>query len=270
MQFLKSILAASLILCASTCVAQGLEFDKKSGDFRADTQSVAKLGDMKVKGAPAKNYWITGTKGDTLITYNVRKLTDTLGGPEMWYYEASIPAASVTLTRGLFLDMFNTFRNVGEEVTKNNLLNKDGSVNTDAAKAYQAKFAASIPQQHLRSQDSIYSLINIPTRIPQRDARRPIEIDQYGRIGQDNQVIGHWEEYTLKEPVSRLLFVFKNTDGGIVACSWADLSTFPHGYLFNNGVRTDNKDRVFSYQPGSNTIAYVQQVSTYLVSKGIL
>lgn len=234
-----------ICLLAGKAGAQEISFDKKSGEFSAAGKVIAKLEDEKVKKYWGKNFFVKDAAGTEILAYTLYRWDDTLGGGSTFYYAMRCTPLDLAGFRPNFTGMLNTFREVGELVVAKNLLLPDGKINEPAMRAY---FAAANAEtgDYLRTisllQDSMIRLTMIPSAIPERDMRRPIVANEYGKIGQGNTVIGTWEVITNKPSGTpgaspTYHFVIKNPAGGIVGISWLEISG-SHTYLFKNGVRS--------------------------------
>ena len=261
-------ITAALLLSAASATAQDQSW--KKGVILNGDQPVARIEDVKVKGQGLKNYVVLGNAGDTLIHYTLRQASDTLGSAAMKWYEVRMPQAGIQFTRPPFTAMFNTNREIGEELIRELLIMPDGTLSSEGARTYAEAFPLSIPDLFQRRQDSLVQLISRSAPPIERDRSKAITANELGKIGQGNTVIGYWEVHSQREPISTLTFIFKNLQGGIVSVNHATISGIPNAYIFVNGVRSKETNSAFSYPPGSDQIAYVQKVAQWLVRKGLL
>ena len=237
------ILVFVLLFLPGFSRAQQITFDKKSGNFQSEGKAVANLSSEKVKGI-GKSYFVKDAAGTkTLLAYELHSFEDTIGSATVYYYSIEAPEQGYKTHRPNFTSL-NTFKEVGEHVLEEQLLQADGSLNADKLKAYfEANSTKNIdyPSRHAFINDSIMKLVNVPATLAERDMRKPIIANEYGKIGQDNVVIGFWE---LVEGVNddfnkskNYKFIIRNLNGGIVCVSWIRLSG-SHTYAFKNGMRT--------------------------------
>jgi hypothetical protein len=237
------VLVFILLLLPGLSKAQQITFDKKSGNFQADGKVIANLSSEKVKSI-GKSYYVKDAAGTkTLLSYELHSFEDTFGSATVYYYSIEAPEPGYKAYRPNFTSM-NTFKEVGELVVAENLLQADGSLNSEKVKAYFEENSSKnidYPSRHAFINDSLMKLVNIPSTPAERDMRKPIIANEYGKIGQDNVVIGFWE---LVEGVNddfnhskNYKFIIRNLNGGIVCVSWIRLSG-SHTYAFKNGMRT--------------------------------
>lgn len=236
------ILVVVMLLLPGLSEAQ-VKFDKKSGGFQADGKTVAVLSSEKVKGV-GKNFLVKdATESKTLLAYNLQVFQDTIGSATVYYYSVEAPELGYKAYLPNFSSL-NVFKEVGEHVMDANLLQSDGALNTATVKAYfENNIAKNIdyPSRHAFINDSLMKLINVPADKAERDMRKAITANEYGKIGQANVVIGYWE---LVEGLNNTFnnsknykFIIRNLNGGIICVSWIELSG-AHTYVFKNGLRS--------------------------------
>lgn len=259
--------------------AQEINFNKKNGEFKVADAVIAKLETEKVKSI-GKNYILKDASGtNELISYRLHSWEDTFGGPTEYYYSIHSLPFGFEAFRPNFTGSLNTFKEVGEHIIEKGLLQPDGKLNEVNTKTYfqtQVSENKNYPQAHLLRNDSLMKLVNVPAEPVERDRRKPIIANQYGKIGQGNVVIGSWEylETTAKafNETATHLFVIRNINGGIVGVSWIELSG-AHTYVFKNGVRSKEKWTVPDFinnNPISNKEQYVAQLAGVLSKAGLL
>ena len=269
-----------LTFCASV-QAQDLKFDKKSGDISSTTGVVAKVNSERVKSGRfslgvGKNYMVTDASGATeYIRFNLHRFDDTLGSPQTtWYY--SIHALGLTAYRPNILG--NGFKETGELAVSKNFVQADGKMNEAAIKNYMAgqqKENGDYEQRFRQINDSEMQLINIPAPIVERNMRKEVTANEYGKIGQGNVVIGTWEYIESSNGDNfggkNHQFRIKNLNGGIICISWIELGG-AHTYTFKDGVRSDdvNVPDLINNNPINNKQNYVVQLAQKLIGKGLL
>lgn len=277
----KFLLSALLYLTVSllTTVNAQITFNKKSGEFSSGSTVVAKLTDEKVKQLGGKNYSIMDASGQNeLLSYSINRWQDTLGGPYHYWYTVACKPLGLTANRASFSSM-NTFKEIGQLVIDSNLLQANGAINESAMKAYFTNLHATYPdyiQQFNAIDDSLVKLISINAVPAERDMRKDVIANEYGKIGQGNTVIGYWEYSEPKD--DRVvdnkdhLFTIKNLNGGIVCVSWIELSG-AHTYAFKDGQRSAESWTVPDFvhnNPIQNKLGYVSMLSQYLIKAGLL
>ncbi|RQO29969.1 hypothetical protein DBR32_13730 [Taibaiella sp. KBW10] len=246
---LLSLFLFPLFLCSNS-YAQEISFDKKSGNFQSEGKSIALLKSEKVKSI-GKSYFVmdpTGVK--PLLSYQLQSFEDTFGSQTVYYYTIEAPEQGYKAYRPNFTETMNTFKEVGDHVTKENLLTATGALNETVLKAYFEKnVAANIdyPSRHAAINDSLMKLVNVPADPVDRDKRKAITANEYGKIGQGNVVIGYWElvvgQNTGFNAGKNYEFLIRNINGGIICVSWVELSG-AHTYAFKNGMRSQEKWQV--------------------------
>jgi hypothetical protein len=251
---MKAIMIACLSLTGYVTSAQDIKFDKKSGDFTGPSGVVAKLNSEKVK-APGKysfgmgvgkNYFVTDATGATeYVGYLLNRFQDTLGGPTRWYYTMRATPLELNASRPNFTGSMNTFKEVGETVVSQNLIQADGKMNETAMRDYfksQQDQYGDLTAKYKAFNDSLVQYITVGAEPVERNMRKDITANEFGKIGQDNTVIGYWElvetpkETEIGSPTYH--FVIRNINNGIVCVSWVELSG-AHTYTYKNGVRSD-------------------------------
>ena len=275
---LVNIFCLSMLTCLFTN-AQDISFNKKNGEFKAGDVLVARLESEKVKSI-GKNYILKDASGaHELIAYRLHSWQDTFGGPTEYYYSIHSTPFGFEAFRPNFTGSLNTFKEVGEHIIEKGLLQPDGKLSEANTKAYfqaQVSEGKNYPQAHLVRNDSLMKLVNVPAEPVERDMRKAIIANQYGKIGQGNVVIGSWEY--LETPAKAFnetathLFVIRNINGGIVSVSWIELSG-AHTYVFKNGVRSRENWTVPDFvnnNPISNKEQYVAKLAAVLTKAGLL
>lgn len=283
MEKMKAIACALLLLTGFTATAQEIEFDKKSGEFSTPNGVVAKLNSERVKAGKnsfglgvGKNYFVTDAAGTTeYLGYMLQRFNDTLGGPTRWYYTMRCTPLGLTASRLNFTGSLNTFKEVGELVLSKHLLQPDGKMAEAAMRDYFASESADLPTRYAAINDSLSKLINIPSTPPERNMRKPITANQFGKIGQDNTVIGFWElvetppENGLGSPDYH--FVIRNLNNGIVCVAWlslggAETNTFTNGQRKQDRIALD----LIKDNPIQNKEQFAIRLAENLVRAGLL
>jgi hypothetical protein len=275
-----SSLVLLICLMALRVAGQDISFNKKSGEFRVDDKVIAKLEDEKVKPLGGKNFYLKDAAGQkTLLSYTLSRWEDTLGRGSTYYYFMQSAPLGLSAYRPNFSGMMNTFREVGEHIVAKNLLQPDGSINEPAMKEYFAAATADMgdyPARVAAMQDSMIALTNIPAAPVERDMRREVTANQYGKIGQGNTVIGTWEMLESKSPgvgsSTDYQFRIKNMKGGIVCISWIRISG-AHTYLFANGARSEDIWTVPDFikmNPIQNKEQYAAELAKRCIRAGLL
>lgn len=278
MKVIISILIGATL--TSSVFAQEISFEKKSGEFKTTNGVIAKLTDVKVKSISGKDYLIMDASGQKeLLGYQLHRFNDTLGGPSVYYYNARCADLGLTAYRPYFTASLSNFKEIGEIVISNNLLQTDGKINEANMKKYFADMFAengNMEQQFAAMNDSMIKIASIPAAPVERNMRKPIEANEFGKIGQGNVAIGTWEyiESTEKDAFKKTTHQFriKNSEGGVICISWIELSG-AHTYIFNNGVRSTDNWTVPDFlhnNPIQNKQSYVVELSKRLIAAGLL
>lgn len=233
-----------MLLLPGISRAQKMTFDKKSGDFQADGKAIANLSSEKVKSI-GKSYYIKDVTGSkTLLAYELHSFEDTFGSATVYYYSIEAPEQGYKTYRPNFAGL-NTFKEVGEHVLSSKLLLADGNLDAATLKAYFEENSSKnidYPSRHAFINDSLMKLVNVPANKADRDMRKGITANEYGKVGQDNVVIGYWElvEGTNDDFNSskNYKFLIRNLNGGIICVAWIKLSG-AHIYVFKDGQRSN-------------------------------
>lgn len=278
---MKAILC--ILICATlatSAVAQEISFEKKSGEFKTVNGVIAKLTDVKVKTISGKDYSIMDASGQKeLMGYLLHRFNDTFGGPSVYYYNARCTDLGLTAYRPYFTASLSNFKEIGEIVIGNNLLQTDGKIEEANMKKYFAELYAAygnMEQRFAAMNDSMIKMASIPAMPVERNMRKPIEANEFGKIGQGNVAIGTWEyiESTEKEAFKTITHQFriKNNEGGIICISWIELSG-AHTYIFKNGARSSDNWTLPDFihnNPIQNKQSYVVELSKRLIAAGLL
>lgn len=276
------VVISFLLLCFlnTKTFAQDITFNKKSGEFTTAAGAViAKLTDEKVKSINSKNYFLMDASGQTeLMAFLGGRFDDTMGGPSLYYYTARSNAQGLLAYRPNFTGMLNTFKEIGEMIVANNFLMPDGKLNDEKVKAYFTEMYAqngNYPQKFAATNDSMMKLINIPAEPIERDMRKNLLVNEFGKIGQGNVAIGTWEyhEQTVGNFNNKThVFFIKNSAGGIVCISWIELSG-AHTYVYKNGLRSNESWTVPDFinnNPIQHKENFVLELSKKLVAAKLL
>jgi len=275
------LLKLSLIFCITTSIvrAQDLNFDKKSGEFTNGTTVIAKLEDEKNRSQGGKNYFIKDSSDQTeLLAFILHKFEDTMGSASVYYYEMRCTPLNLSAYRPNFTGMLNTFKEVGEMVLAKNLIQPDAKINESNMRSYFAAATSDMgdyPKILKAKNDSMEALVNIDAPPVERDMRKPVTANEYGKIGQGNTVIGNWEFIENKGTginSSTYLFRIKNLAGGIICISWISLSG-AHTYTYKGGARSQENWKVpdlINNNPIQHKQEYVEELSRDLIRAGLL
>jgi hypothetical protein len=277
---MKAILTYLLLFTISTRLcAQDINFDKKSGEFSTTSGIIAKLTDEKVKTVNGKSYFIMDATGQNeLMGFVINRFQDTFGGAYKYYYAARSTTLGLSAYRPNFTGM-SVYKEISEIVLNKGLLQPDGKLNEAKVKAFfndmQAEYG-NMQQRYTTINDSLAALINIPAPPVERDMRKMITANEFGKIGQGNVAIGTWElieGYTDDVFKSKTYhFQIKNNAGGIICISWIELSG-AHTYIYKNGVRSNENWSVPDFihnNPIQNKENYVVELSKKLIAAGLL
>ncbi len=280
---MKATIITLIILSGFTAVnAQQITFDKKSGDFSSPTGVVAKLNSEKVKEGKfnlgmgvGKNFFVTDATGATeYLGYLLHRFNDTLGGPTVWYYTMRSTPLGLNASCP---DLDGSFKAVGQLVVSKNLVQTDGKMNETAMREYfkaQQNQFGDYPAMLAARNDSMVQLITVTSTPPQRNMNKGIDINEFGKIGQDNTVIGYWE--LVVTPPSNGIgsneyhYVIRNLNNGIVCMVWMTIGG-SNMMIFDNGKRTE--DRIppsMQMNPVNDKVPFLSQVASKLVGKGLL
>ncbi|MEZ5046909.1 MAG: hypothetical protein R2831_07945 [Chitinophagaceae bacterium] len=264
--------------------SQQIEFNKKSGEFSCEGKPVAKLISEKLKGAVGKNYIVTNMdQSKELIRYNIYNFVDTFGGTNEWYYTSELKTEGLNFYHDNFNSMLNTFREVGEHVVAINVLNCDGSINAEVANVYAQNSMqeyGDLGEKYKSINDSLIIQTTGDMSVVSRNKKASIELNDFGKIGQDNKVIGSWQLLVKTIPgvgsgTKEYTFLLKNANNVIVAVSKIELGGATT-YYFNNGASSKPDKKVLDIinnNPISNETAkkaYIQNLAYNLIKKELL
>lgn len=282
LHIIRFISLATALLTFKSTFAQDIEFNKKSGAFTSNGTTIALLKSEKEKYW-GKTYLILDAAGEKeLLSFKFQYWEDTLGSPMEFYYKANCTILNKHVFRPNFTNSMNTFKEVGEYVLEHKLLNNTGTLNEENTKILFDKLAGEFgnyDDQHQRITDSLVHLITIPSDKVERDTRKPIIANEYGKIGQDNTVIAQWELISFKgkgfNASEEYVYFIKNNAGGIIAVSWINLSGAKI-FTYKNGVRSREIRKVLDLVNANpvnstpNKIRYIEELSKELFKAGLL
>lgn len=270
-----------LLLTIKYTYAQEIVFDKKSGAFSVGNKQIAKLKSEKEKYL-GKTYRLEDAEGKEVLSFEFQFWEDTIGSPMEFYYKANCSAIGKHVFRPSFTNSMNTFKEVGAYILDAQLIAANGTLIVENAnKLFEglAEDFGDYDAKHKRANDSLVQLINISSEIVERNRRKQLVANEYGKIGQDNTVIAQWELHSFKgrgfNASDEYVFFIKNNNGGLLCVSWISLSG-AKTFTFKNGVRSKEMRTVINFAAGSpvsdvsNQIKYVEGLGMELFKAGLL
>lgn len=274
----KSLLLALLVFLTSTSMwAQKMSYSKKSNQISVGETAIAQIAKHKTDGE--RSYTVTNiANGEVAYIFTRYQLVDTILTETQFFYKVDCPSLKTDFYVGNFSEI-NMQKAIAEQVIDNQLLNADGSINTTGFNNY-AGTSVNYPELFKHRNDSLMEIVMIGATLVERNMRKPVEVNKFGKIGQDNTVIGTWEilEYQPSgfNASKEYCFLIKNLNGGLLAFSWIRVISNQLFIFDNNGVRKKEHISLKTSMPGDpikdeySRSIYVGAIAEILIKKGLL
>ncbi len=266
---------AVLVVCLvgfSTLHAQNIEYNKKKNKFMVGEAPIAQLDTRKDNGwGFTRSFFLQDLQGANLISFLSESHKDTLFAEFHNWYRVEIPSSGLNFMIPDNAEL-NNEKYFVKLISENELLGADGKLKEDRCRAFASKNVYDFKAPYEKYNDSLKQLVSIPKVKVDRKRNRQVYADKFGKIGQDDIVIGHWDIYmmpnTMFGHVPTKYFIIRNMNGGIIAT------------ITTNGKLTtfDKKRWEENAMPGSELIQrpnekdddFMSRIGKYLTDKNML
>jgi hypothetical protein len=209
-----------LFITIQTSIAQEIEYSKKKNKFLVGETPIAQLDSRKDNGwGFTRSFFLQDMQGGNMISFLSKSYKDSLFADFHNWYVVEIPSMNLNFQIPDMAEL-NNEKYIVKLISENELLGSDGKIKEERCKAFAQKNVFDYAASYERFNDSLKKLIDIPKVIVERKKNRVIFADQFGKIGQGDVVIGHWDivlvPSNLFGNVPTKYFIIKNINGGII------------------------------------------------------